>query len=126
MTSARGCGLVGSMSLAQIRRMIRRALDIMPTLDLHGLGVQEALRETERFLRDAQTERLGSVRIVYGKGRGSPGGRGVLREVIPRWLDGTGRRYVRRYERRPDTSGMDGGMIIWVRLPEIDSDDDAG
>jgi len=125
MTSATGCGLVVSMSLTQIRKLIRRAFDIMPTLDLHGLGVQEALRETERFLCDAQTARRGSVRIVYGKGRGSPGGRGVLREVIPRWLDNDGRAYVRRYERRPDASGMDGGMIIWVRLTEIEDEDAA-
>jgi DNA-nicking Smr family endonuclease len=111
------------MSLAEIRKLLRRALDLIPTLDLHGLGVQDALKETEQFLRDAQAARLGSVRIVYGKGRGSRGGRGVLREVIPRWLDTEGRPYVRRYERRPDASGRDGGMIVWVRLAE---DEDAG
>ena len=106
------------MSIVEIRKLLRRALDIIPTLDLHGLGVQDALRETEQFLRDAQAEGLGSVRIVYGKGHGSRGGRGVLREVIPRWLDTGGRVYVRRYERRPDASGHDGGMIVWVRMPE--------
>lgn len=112
------------MSMAEIRKMLRRVLDIMPTLDLHGLGVQEALRETEQFLRDAQEEGLGSVRIVYGKGRGSRGGRGVLREVIPRWLETTGRPYVRRYERRPDGSGLDGGMIVWVRVLEEDDEEE--
>jgi DNA-nicking Smr family endonuclease len=101
--------------LSEIRKLVREALGIMPTLDLHGLGVQDALRETERFLRDAQAERLGSVRIVYGKGHGSPGGRGVLREVIPRWLDQQGRAYIKRWERRPDESGADGGMIVWLR-----------
>lgn len=111
------------MSLAEIRKLLRRALDIIPTLDLHGLGVQEALRETERFLREAQEAQLGSVRIVYGKGRGSRGGRGVLREVIPHWLDTKGRVYVRRYERRPDGSGLDGGMIVWVRMAEEEGDD---
>jgi hypothetical protein len=25
---------------------------------------------------------------------------------------------VRRYERRPDASGLDGGMIVWVRMAE--------
>jgi DNA-nicking Smr family endonuclease len=110
------------MSLAEIRKLLRRALDTIPTLDLHGLGVQEALRETEQFLRDAQEEGLGSVRIVYGKGRGSRGGRGVLREVIPRWLDTGGRAYVRRYERRPDASGHDGGMIVWIRALEDEED----
>ena len=112
------------MSLAEIRRLIREALDIMPTLDLHGLGVQAALRATEDFLRDAQEEGLGSVRIVYGKGHRSPGRRGVLREVIPGWLDGDGHGYVRRWERCPDASGADGGMIVWVReLPEEEEEE---
>jgi len=110
------------MSLRQIRKLLRGALGIMPTLDLHGLGVQEAVRETEQFLRDARDANLGSVRIVYGKGRRSPGGRGVLREVIPRWLDTDGREFVRRYERRPDASGEDGGMIVWVRAPAVDDE----
>lgn len=108
------------MALAEIRRLVRAALGILPTLDLHGLGVRDALAETEAFLRDAQAQGLGSVRIVYGKGRRSAGGRGVLREVIPRWLDTEGRAYVRRWERRPDASGADGGVMVWVREPEID------
>jgi DNA-nicking Smr family endonuclease len=115
--------LTGSaaMSLAEIRSFLRSALGILPTLDLHGLGVRQALRETERFLREAQEEEIPSVRIVYGKGRRSAGGRGVLREVIPRWLDDEGRELVRRYERRPDSSGADGAVIVWVRfLPDPD------
>jgi DNA-nicking Smr family endonuclease len=112
------------MTLDEIRRLVRDALGIMPTLDLHGLGVQAALREIEQFLAEAQEDGLGSVRIVYGKGRRSPGGRGVLREVIPRWLDGEGRRYVRRWERRPDASGADGGMIVWVR--ELEDEEEEG
>lgn len=113
------------MPLDEIRRLIREALGIMPTLDLHGLGVRAALRETERFLTEAQEEGLGSVRIVYGKGSRSPGGRGVLREVIPRFLDAEGRRFVRRWERRPDTTGADGGMIVWVREAEDEEGEEA-
>jgi len=112
------------MALTEIRKLVREALGLTPTLDLHGLGVQEAIRETKQFLRDAQAVGLGSVRIVYGKGRRSPGGRGVLREVIPRWLDTEGRVFVRRWERRPDASGADGGMIVWVRAPAEDDADD--
>ncbi|HSP97949.1 MAG TPA: Smr/MutS family protein [Candidatus Dormibacteraeota bacterium] len=112
------------MPLDEIRRLIRETLGVMPTLDLHGLGVQAALRATERFLAEAQEQGLGSVRIVYGKGKRSPGGHGVLREVVPRWLDGDGRAYVRRWERRPDASGADGGMIVWVRELEDEDDED--
>ena len=106
--------------MAEIRSILREALGILPTLDLHGLGVKDALAETERFLREAQEQGVGSLRIVYGKGYGSPGGRGVLREVIPRWLDDRGRELIRRYERRPDASGADGGLIVWVRPLEPD------
>jgi DNA-nicking Smr family endonuclease len=98
------------MSLAEIRLILREALGILPTLDLHGLGVKEALAETERFLREAQSQRMSSLRIVYGKGHGSPGGRGVLREVVPRWLEGEGHELIRRYERCPDASGADGAV----------------
>jgi len=106
------------MGLAEIRARVREAFGILPTLDLHGLGVKDAVTETERFLREAQAHGVASVRIVYGKGRGSPGGRGVLREIVPRWLEREGSALVRRYERRPDASGMDGGVVVWVRLPQ--------
>jgi DNA-nicking Smr family endonuclease len=106
------------MSLAEIRSILREALGILPTLDLHGLGVKDALVETERFLREAQSQGISSLRIVYGKGLGSPRGRGVLREVVPSWLDGRGRGLIRRYERRPDSTGADGAVIVWVRRLE--------
>ena len=75
----------------------------------------DLLAETERFLRAAHAGGVEAVRIVYGKGRGSPGGRGVLREVIPRWLDGDGQELVQRYERRPDASGADAAVVVWLR-----------
>ena len=103
------------MRFRRIRHLIREALGILPTLDLHGLGVAQAVRETEDFLRTAQAAGARSVRIVYGKGRRSPGGRGVLREVIPRWLDSDGRPLVRSYERRPDSSGADGAVVVWIQ-----------
>jgi DNA-nicking Smr family endonuclease len=106
------------MSIAEVRALLRETFGILPTLDLHGLGVKEALRETELFLRGAQAQRAGSVRIVYGKGLGSPGRRGVLREVIPHWLEKEGSAFVRRYERRPDASGADGAVVVWVRERE--------
>jgi DNA-nicking Smr family endonuclease len=106
------------MNLAEIRALLRETFGILPTLDLHGLGVKEALRETERFLREAQAHGVGSVRIVYGKGLGSPGGRGVLREVIPHWIEQEGTALVRRYERRPDALGADGAVVVWIREHE--------
>jgi len=101
--------------LRKWRETIREFLGVTPTLDLHGCGVREAVAETERFLRHAQALGDHVVRIVYGKGHGSPGGKGVLREVIPRWLDGDGAPLVERYERLPDATGGDGSVRVWLR-----------
>jgi DNA-nicking Smr family endonuclease len=99
----------------QLRQTLRELFGIVPTLDLHGFGVREAVDETERFLRHAHTLGASVVRIVYGKGHGSPGGRGVLRDVVPRWLEHEGAELVERFERRPDASGADGAVKVWLR-----------
>ena len=77
--------------------------------------MQDAIAATERFLREAQAANAVEVRIVYGKGRHSPGSKGVLREVIPRWLDGEGRRYVISAAPAPDAFGEDGAMRVRIR-----------
>jgi DNA-nicking Smr family endonuclease len=84
----------------------------VPVLDLHGLGVRDAITATERFLADCAAEDVAEARIVYGKGRGSPGGRGVLREVIPRWLAAEGARWVASATPEPDATGADGTMRV--------------
>jgi DNA-nicking Smr family endonuclease len=98
-----------------LRRLVRAAVGSVPTLDLHGLGVREALAETDRFLRHAQEDGVRQVRIVYGKGHRSKGGRGVLRRVVPHWFDTEGAPLVTGYSRQPDASGADGGALVWVR-----------
>lgn len=98
-----------------MRRWIRSLLGIVPTLDLHGLGVKDALAETERFLRQARDAGEREVRIVYGKGRHSPSGQGVLRAVVPRWLDAEGAAWVGRYERQLDNRGEDAAVRVWLR-----------
>lgn len=95
--------------LGRAARALPRAT---PVLDLHGLGVQDALAATERFLRDATAEGLREVRIVYGKGRHSPGGRGVLREVVPRWLATEGSAWVASATPEPDALAEDGAIRV--------------
>lgn len=95
----------------------------LPRLDLHGFGVRDAITATEAFLRDAREAGIAEVRIVYGKGRHSPGGRGVLREVIPRWLAEEGRRYVVSAAPEPDAFGEDAAIRVRLRsrdAPEPD------
>lgn len=91
---------------------VRRGI---PVLDLHGFGVRDAICATEAFLRDATHAGVTEVRIVYGKGRHSPGGRGVLREVIPRWLADDGRRWVASAAPEPDAHAEDAAIRVILR-----------
>ena len=89
---------------------------LVPTLDLHGLGVRDAIDETGRFVAEMAARGEREVRIVYGKGRGSPGGVGVLRQAIPAWLEQHGGDSVERFEREVDADGNDGAMRVWLRV----------
>lgn len=97
------------------RQSLRQLFGLVPTLDLHGFGVKDALALCGRFLSEAQQQGEPEVLIVYGKGKRSPGGRGVLRDVVPHWLDHDGRPLVERWERLPDASGGDGSVRVWLR-----------
>lgn len=101
-----------------MHEFVRKLFGIVPTLDLHGLGVRPALDETGKFLEEAYERRVRRVRIVYGKGRGSPGGVGVLRQAVPAWIEQNARGWVERFERQLDASGDDGAMLVWIRPKE--------
>ena len=88
---------------------------LVPTLDLHGLGVRDAIAETERFVAAMAARGEPEIRVVYGKGRGSPGGVGVLRQAVPAWLEQHGGPWVESFEREIDADGNDGAMRVWLR-----------
>lgn len=102
--------------------MLRGLLGIVPTLDLHGYGVRDAIALTERFVREMAQGGEREVRIVYGKGRGTPGGVGVLRQAIPAWLEQHGAPWVERFEREVDVDGNDGAMRVWLKREPDDQD----
>lgn len=89
--------------------------EVIPVLDLHGMRVKEALKTTEEFLRLSQSQGTREVKLIYGKGKGSPGGKGVLREVIPSWISKEGSIYVSEFRRVLDFDGGDGGIIIRLK-----------
>lgn len=55
-------------------------------LDLHGMFVEEAREAVVKFLKKAQADERLCVRIVHGKGNGSPDRQSILREKVRRWL----------------------------------------
>jgi len=59
---------------------------IQRQLDLHGLRVDEARLALGEFIRTAHKNGVRCVRVVHGKGLGSPGKSPVLKSRVQRWL----------------------------------------
>lgn len=55
-------------------------------LDLHGLRSDEAREALGQFVRDSKRMGWRCVRVVHGKGLGSPGKEPVLKSKVQRWL----------------------------------------
>lgn len=69
-----------------VTRLRRGQWTVQGEIDLHGLRRDEA-REVLREFLDLSTRRgQRCVRIVHGKGHGSPGRRPVLKARVQRWL----------------------------------------
>jgi DNA-nicking Smr family endonuclease len=55
-------------------------------LDLHGLNREEAREALAGYVREAHRRGLRCIRVVHGKGHGSPGRQSVLKAKVQRWL----------------------------------------
>lgn len=74
------------LGLDVVRKLRRGVWALQGELDLHGLRTDEARTQLSAFLRDAQNKGLRCVRVVHGKGLGSPGRQPVLKDKTRRWL----------------------------------------
>jgi DNA-nicking Smr family endonuclease len=69
-----------------LRRLRRGHFAVAAEIDLHGLIRHQAHEALREFIAEAADRRLGCVRVIHGKGRGS-GSRGpVLKHVVNHWL----------------------------------------
>ena len=59
---------------------------IQSQIDLHGLRREEAREALAGFVREAMRRGQRCVRVVHGKGHGSPGRQPVLKAKVQRWL----------------------------------------
>jgi DNA-nicking Smr family endonuclease len=59
---------------------------IQREIDLHGMRSDEAREALGAFVRTAHKQGLRCVRVVHGKGIGSPGRQPVLKAKVQRWL----------------------------------------
>jgi DNA-nicking Smr family endonuclease len=69
-----------------LNRLRRGEWTIQAQVDLHGLRREEARERLSDFLREAARQGFRCVRVVHGKGLGSPGREPVLKGKVRAWL----------------------------------------
>jgi DNA-nicking Smr family endonuclease len=69
-----------------MRKLREGHWSIQRHIDLHGLRVDEAREALGKSIREAHHQGLRCVRVVHGKGLGSPGRAPVLKGRVLRWL----------------------------------------
>ena len=69
-----------------VRKLRRGVWAIQAQLDLHGLRRDEARERLSEFVHAARRAGLRCVRVIHGKGNGSPGREPVLKSKVKAWL----------------------------------------
>lgn len=69
-----------------LKRLRRGQWTIQAEVDLHGLRRDEARESLQHFIRQARRRGHRCVRVIHGKGLGSPGKSPVLKSRVRAWL----------------------------------------
>jgi DNA-nicking Smr family endonuclease len=69
-----------------VRKLRRGGWKLQGQIDLHGLRQDQAREALAELIRQAHKQGLRCVRVVHGKGLGSPGKTPVLKSRVQRWL----------------------------------------
>ena len=69
-----------------VRKLRRGVRAIQAQLDLHGLRRDDARLALAHFVTDSRRRGLRCVRVIHGKGNGSPGREPVLKGKVKGWL----------------------------------------
>ena len=96
-----------------VRKLREGRWSIQRQIDLHGLRTDEAREALGRFVREAHQHGLRCVRIVHGKGLGSPGRMPVLKGRVQRWL--VQKNEVLAFVQARPADGGAGAMVVLLR-----------
>jgi DNA-nicking Smr family endonuclease len=96
-----------------VRKLRRGVWVLQGELDLHGLRRDEARERLAAFLRESMKKGARCVRIVHGKGHGSPGREPVLKAKVKSWLVQRSEVLAFTYARPAD--GGHGALIVLLK-----------
>lgn len=90
----------------------RRDIEGDCCFSVRGMQRGEARRHLERFLRERRSSGVRFVKVIHGKGKGSPG-EPVLRRRVPEWLECWRPELVAGYEPvRREREGGSGALFV--------------
>lgn len=88
---------------------------VQAELDLHGLTRDEAREALRRFLADSLEAGRRCLRLIHGKGLGSPNREPVLKHLSRSWL--AQREEILAYCQAKPQDGGEGALLILLRAP---------
>lgn len=100
-----------------VRKLRRGVWAIQAQLDLHGLRRDEARERLAAFLREAVRSGLRCVRVIHGKGNGSPGREPVLKGKVRSWL--VQKNEVIAFTQARAQDGGHGALIVLLRPSSV-------
>ena len=98
---------------AVVRKLREGGWSIQRQIDLHGLRTDEAREARGRFIREAHQNGVRCVRVVHGKGLGSPGRTPVLKQRVLRWL--VQKNEVMAFVQARPADGGAGALVVLLR-----------
>ena len=96
-----------------VSRLRRGHWSIQAELDLHGQRRDEARDRLAAFMREAALRGWRCLRVVHGKGNGSPGREPVLKAKVQRWLGQSDE--VLAFTKASGPMGGAGALIVLLR-----------
>jgi DNA-nicking Smr family endonuclease len=98
-----------------LRKLRRGHWTVEADLDLHGMNRTEAAAAVSEFLRRCTQRGRGCVRIVHGRGLGSPNREPVLKGKLRKWLPL--REEVLGFCQAPRAHGGSGAVLVLLKNP---------
>ena len=101
------------LGLDVVLKLRRGHWSLQAQLDLHGMRTDEARQALATFLREAHRHGLRCVRVVHGKGLGSPGKTPVLKGRVHSWL--AQKSEVMAFAQARPAEGGAGALVVLLR-----------